>query len=138
MNHIGSVINKIRCSLDVSRNKISKNICSEKYLYLIEKGDRTPSAEILRLFSNKLGVDLFEYYHFLDCADPIQVCDGIKLFNLYRRVADFGTLKNLSDDMASLPDFQRAPWKYELDVNRISYTLFLEKKSKRRFSASTN
>ncbi len=50
----------------MSRKELAENICSEKYLYLIEKGDRTPSSEITRLLGDKVGVDIFKYYAVYD------------------------------------------------------------------------
>ena len=128
MNHIGNVIKEVRCNLDMSRNELSENVCSEKYLYLIEKGERTPSTDIVRLFSAKLGADLFEYYKYLDCDDPVKVFEAIKQFNTYRRIADFESLKKLNDSIAVLPDFQKMHWKYEIEVNRITCMVFLEQK----------
>ena len=128
MNHIGNVIKEVRCNLGMSRSELSENICSEKYLYLIEKGERTPSTEIVRLFSAKLGANIFEYYKYLDCIDPVKVLEAIKKFNTYRRIADFESLKKLSDSMAVLPDFQKMHWKYEIEVNRLSYMVFVDQK----------
>lgn len=128
MNHIGNVIKEVRCNLGMSRSELSENICSEKYLYLIEKGERTPSTEIVRLFSAKLDADIFEYYKYLGCIDPIKVCEAIKQFNTYRRIADFESLRKLSDSMAVLPDFQKMHWKYEIEVNRLSYMVFVDQK----------
>lgn len=73
MNHIGNVIKEYRSLIGMSRNDIAKNICTEKYVYLIEKGQRTPSADMTRLLGDNLGIDLFEYYQYLDCINPIEV-----------------------------------------------------------------
>ncbi|KAF5067159.1 hypothetical protein DSECCO2_256280 [anaerobic digester metagenome] len=128
MNHIGNVIKEVRSNLGMSRNELSENICSEKYLYLIERGDRTPSTEIVRLFSIKLGTDLFDYYQFLDCIDPIKVCESINQFETYQRDADFVSLKKFSDTISELPDFKRKPWVYEIAANKITHMLFVEHK----------
>lgn len=128
MNHIGNVIKEVRCNLVMSRNELSDNICSEKYLYLIERGDRTPSTEILRRFSIKLGTDLFDYYQFLDCIDPIKVCESINQFETYQRDADFVSLKKFSDRISVLPDFKNKPWIYEIEANKIAHMLFVEHK----------
>lgn len=66
MNYIGSIIRDSRNRLRMSRKELAENICSEKYLYLIEKGDRTPSSEITRLLGDKVGVDIFKYYAVYD------------------------------------------------------------------------
>lgn len=127
MNHIGNIIRIYRDRLGMSRASLSENICSEKYVYLIEKGERTPSVEIARLFSDKLGVDLFGYYQYLDCTNPIEVREKIKSFNLYRRTSDYHALKKVTDTAVDLPDFHREPWAYEIEVNRFAYLIFIEK-----------
>jgi len=112
----------------ISRNVLSKDICSEKYLYLIERGDRSPSAEIIRLLSYRLGTDLFNYYEYLDCTDPLTVYHAIKDFNICRRLSDFKELKKQNDNMKLHPDFLETPWKYEIDVNNALNSFFLERK----------
>ena len=81
MNHIGKVIKQFRDLRELSRAELAKGICSEKYVYLIEKGKRTPSTQIMRHFCNKLKTDLFLYYEYLDCKDPINTYFFICEFN---------------------------------------------------------
>ncbi|SHI14304.1 Helix-turn-helix domain-containing protein [Sporobacter termitidis DSM 10068] len=128
MNHIGNIIKSYRTMLKMSRAAFAENICSEKYVYLIEKGKRVPSVDMTRLFSDKLGVDLFEHYQYLDCENPIAVRDKIKNFNISRRKSDYDTLKTLTDAAIALPDFHHEPWLYEIEVNRFAYIIFEEKK----------
>jgi DNA-binding XRE family transcriptional regulator len=63
MNRIGNVIKEFRCKFDMSRKELSANICSEKYVYLIEKGERSPSTDITVAFSDKRrplhGIDYY-------------------------------------------------------------------------------
>lgn len=59
MNHIGNVIKTLRCNLGLAAIDTAKDICTEKYLYLIEKGERIPSVEITRFIGTRLGTDLF-------------------------------------------------------------------------------
>lgn len=124
MHNIGDIIQERRTNLGLTRTALSKDICSEKYLYLIEKGDRKPSAPILRLLSNKLGVELFEYYHYLDCKEPIKVRDAMLQCSRLRRVGDFSALNELNTMMQQLPDFGVKPWKYEIEVSRFAIMLY--------------
>ena len=55
MNHIGSIIKEFRLLRQLTQEQLAENICSEKYVYLIEKGERTPSTDLLRQFSDKIG-----------------------------------------------------------------------------------
>lgn len=124
MNHIGNIIQEYRVKLGLTRPQLSQDICSEKFLYLIEKGDRKPSAPIVRLFSNKLGVELFEYYQYLDCKEPSKVRDAMLECSRLRRIGDFPALEALNERMKQLPDFRKKPWSYELEVNRFAVMLY--------------
>lgn len=126
MNHIGSVIQQLRNQAKISRKELSYNICSDKYLYLIEKGERTPSAEIIRLLGYRLGTDLFTFYEYLDCMDPIYMKETIAAFTAYRNNSDFTNLKVFSDGISQLPDFQNEPWCYEIRVNNLAYQTFAQ------------
>lgn len=124
MHHIGQVINEYRRNLGLTRSNLSKGICSEKFLYLVEKGERKPSAPMLRLFSNKLGVELFEFYQYMDCKEPIKVRDAMFQCSRLRRIGDFQALWELNERMKTLPDFGKKPWKYEIEVNRFAVMLY--------------
>lgn len=128
MAHIGMVIRNFREHLGLSRNELSQLVCSEKYLYLIEAGKRSPSSQLLYAFSDRLNEDLFIYYRYLDCKDPISVCQFINKFNLYRQKGDYNSLKEINSKARDLPDFKKNPWKYEILINDLSAHAFLENK----------
>lgn len=128
MNYIGKIIKELRYELGINRKDLSENICTEKYVYLIEKGERTPSVEMVRLFSDKLGVDLFEYYQYLDCMNPIEVRKFIKQFEMYQRKSDYVALKEVIDAAIELPDFHHKPWSFEIELNNLCIMAFIENK----------
>ncbi len=120
MNHIGNVIKEYRNMLHMSRKELSHNICSDKYLYMIEKGERTPSSEITRLLGYKMGVDLFQYFQFLDCTDPIQLRYYLEKFYKLRSVNNLISLEKVTKEALQLQDFLKAPWIYEMQLNYLS------------------
>jgi len=124
MGYIGKVVKEFRIKRNLSRNDLAAGICSEKFLYLIEKNDRTPSADVLRLFSNRLGVNLFEYYEYVDCKEPIKVREAMYQCARLRRTSEFPKLKEITEVMKSLPDFSKNPWRYEVLVNQYCIMLF--------------
>lgn len=126
MAYIGQVIQKLRVNRKLSRNTLSNGICTEKYLYLIEKGQRTPSSEVSHLLSARLGVDLFQYYEYLDCIEPIYVHDAINKLNAYRRTTNFSESIVLIRELALHPDFQKPPYSYELEVDKLGYRMFIK------------
>ncbi|MDD2269305.1 MAG: helix-turn-helix transcriptional regulator [Eubacteriales bacterium] len=134
MKQIGNVILELRKKARMSRKSLCENICSEKYLYLIEKGERTPSIFIARLLSDKLGVDLFKYYEYLDCQNPIEMEAAVYLFNKYRNESNITALKALTDEVMNLPDFQTAPWIYEIEINRIAHLALIEGEHRKAIS----
>lgn len=52
VNWIGKVIKEHRDIVGMSRKTLSEDICTEKYIYLIEKGKRTPSANVIKLLGD--------------------------------------------------------------------------------------
>lgn len=137
MNFIGSIIREYRCKLGMSRNTLAEKICSEKYIYLIEKGERTPSAEMVRLFSDRMGVDLFDHYKYLDCIDPIAVRETLKDLQICQRKSDFVAAKIIVDKAMNLADFKNKPWLYELEANRFGYMVFVEDKYEEAIISAT-
>ncbi len=128
MSRIGGVIEELRNRAGMSRKILCDNICSEKYLYLIEKGKRIPSMNITRLFSDRLGIDLFKYSNYLDCKNPIEIEAAMSMFYKCRRESDILALKEINDYAMTLPDFQTAPWSYEVELNQIAYRVLVDGK----------
>lgn len=124
MGHIGKIIEEYRNKSKMSRSALAVNICSEKYIFLIEKGKRTPSSIMLKQLSQRLGVDLFEYYKYLDCIDPTAVRDYMKVFHNYRMKNYTEELKKETEAAMNLPDFKNKPWSYEIQLNILSYNVF--------------
>lgn len=124
MNNIGVVINELRCNLGMSRKELAKDICTEKYVYLIEKGKRAPSSDMTNAFSARLGENLFEYYQYFGCINPVAVCKMVKRFNLYRRTGKYHEIQKITEEALNIPDFHLEPWVYEIEVNRICYMVF--------------
>lgn len=126
MNHIGNLIREYRNRLEISQKTLAEDICSEKFIYLIEKGSRTPSAEMTKLIGNRLGVDLFDYFQYLDCKDPIEVRECMSKIILNRQKGNYKVVKEIIEEAILLPDFKQKPWCYEIDMNRIFYMSFVE------------
>lgn len=128
MGHIGTIIEKCRLAAGMSRKELSENLCSEKYIYLIEKGERTPSANLLKLMGERLGVYLFGFYMYLECIDPLYVREKMRFFHMCRINLDFKALKEASEEAGDMPDFRSKPWCFEIQLNNIYYLVFEEKK----------
>lgn len=126
MKNIGLLIRQFRENSKLSRAKLAENICSEKYLYLIEKGARNPSAEIIRLLSIRLGVDLFKYMEYLDCLEPVKVQDIVSQLAAYRSSSNFEAAKALSQRAEAMVDFQSEPWIHHLQIVDGAYMVYIE------------
>jgi len=130
MGHIGTIIEKNRQALGLSRKELSENICSEKHIYFIEKGERSPSANMLKQLSERLGVNLFEFYQYIDCQEPFEVKEKMEQFNISRINFDFHSLKKLLTEAENMPDFKNKPWIYEICFNRIYCEVYGENQLK--------
>ncbi len=128
MGHIGTIIEKCRQTIGMSRKELAEDICSEKYIYLIEKGERTPSVSLLNLIGERMGVYLFGFYAYIDCEDPVGVKEKMKLFHMCRINLDFEVLNNATEQAENIPDFRSKPWCFEILVNKIYNVVFEEKR----------
>lgn len=113
---IGDIIEKQRLLLGMSRKSLSEGICSEKYVYLIERNERNPSAYILNSFSDRLGLDLFEYYQYLNYDDKTKVFKHKERFERYSQTSDIMKLKKESVEASKLQAFQQEPLIYDIQV----------------------
>lgn len=117
---IGNIIEEQRVSLGMSRKELSKGICTEKYVYLIEKNERNPSAYILNSFSDRLGLDLFDYYQYLNYDNKTKVFKHKENFERYTQTSNVEKLKAESLEAVKLEAFQTEPLIYDIKV--IDYT----------------
>lgn len=127
MGHIGTIIEKYRQALNMSRKELSENICSEKHIYLIEKGERSPSVNMLKLLGDRVGVDLLKFYPYLNCENPMEVFKKIQEFNMYRINIEFELLNKVTDEAEEMPDFNKSPWNLEIMLNRLYYSFYIKK-----------
>lgn len=117
MSHIGIVIRTLREKQGLTRQDLAKNICTEKYVYLIEKGERTPSADILKSFNAVLRKNLFSYFEFLCCKNPVETHDIIIKMHTFTRNNNFKSLIEFNNKIRNYDDFQKPPWKYYIILN---------------------
>lgn len=128
VNHIGVVVKEYRLQRGMTRAELAEDICTDKYIYLIERGERSPSTSLLRQLSDKLKVDLFEYYKFLDCIDPVGVGQIINSLEVCQRNSDFIEIERLVKLAGGMTDFRRKPWSHILKANQIACKVFIDKK----------
>lgn len=63
---IGDIVIEQPLFFKMSRKALAEGICSEKYIYMNETNKRNPSAYILSDLSERLDLDFFGYYPYLD------------------------------------------------------------------------
>lgn len=124
MNHIGNIIREYREMLSLSRKELAEGLCTEKYIYLIEKGERTPSVNVLSIISERIGVDLYDYYQYLGCNDPIVIREAIRQFNICRKNNNYIDLGKTTEAVRRFPDFNIKPWSYEIELNLLNLIVF--------------
>jgi Helix-turn-helix. len=122
----------------ISQSELAAGTCSEKYVYLIEKGKRNPSAEIISQFSKRLGVNLFSYIRFLDCECPIDVSRYLEEFDLLRRKLEYGKLLEITVIAEEIVDFKKEPWCHEITINKLSNKLFVQGKAREIIDEGTS
>lgn len=126
---IGDIIEEQRILLNMTRKELSEGICTEKYIYLIEKNERNPSAYILNNLSERLGIDLFEYYQYLDYENKDLVLEYKEKFERYIQLGDMEKLKEEGLKAVELEDFKREPLSYDIDIIKILHKILVEGKT---------
>ncbi|NLO18353.1 MAG: helix-turn-helix transcriptional regulator [Ignavibacteria bacterium] len=127
MLSFGKLLRTIREEKNLSRAQLAEGICSEKYLYLIEKGERMPSATILRQLSQALQTDLFRYYRFIDYEDPVAVERVINEFMRAIRTSDYKLRGQIVKEAEQLKAYKKPPWSYVLIGNRAMHNLIVKR-----------
>lgn len=126
---IGDIIKEQRLLQNMSRKTLSEGICTEKYVYLIETRKRNPSTYILNGFSERMGIDLFEYYQLLSYKDKVAVADYKEKFERYIQLGDMEKLKEAGQEAAALADFQEEPLSYDIKIIKLIYKALVEGKT---------
>lgn len=131
MADIGYIIKRLREKSNMSQAELAHGTCSPKYIYLIEKGERTPSCEILNQLGKQLDVDLFGIYKFIAFEHPITVREVLNDFTKYRRQMNITKLLKLSEKAIKIPDFANVPLIQEIEENKLMYMIFKKKEYKK-------
>jgi transcriptional regulator with XRE-family HTH domain len=76
VNRIGSSLKDLRLHHKISQKELAKDICTQSYVSMIEKGEISPAAHILYSFALRLGVDIS---YFFDAYDN----------NMFENIAEF-------------------------------------------------
>lgn len=124
MKNIGTLIKCTRELKGLSQTQLAHDICSPKYIYLIEKSERIPSVEILEAIGSRMDVDFFEYLPYADCYDPIFVKFSIDSFNISRRTYNFEKLEIETLKAQESIDFKNNPWLGEIAYNKAILQTF--------------
>ncbi|MDN6161208.1 MAG: helix-turn-helix domain-containing protein [Atopostipes sp.] len=127
---IGDIIKKEREKLRMTQKELSEGICSEKYIYLIEKNERNPSAFILKDLNERLGINLFDYYDYKDYENNELIVEHREKFDHYTENSDIFSLKEEALKAEKLKEFQVEPLLYDVQMIHLSYKINVEGKVK--------
>jgi transcriptional regulator with XRE-family HTH domain len=72
MHRFGKVIRHFREEQNLTRNELSDGICHSQYLYMIERGERNPSFEVLEMIFSRLNIKWLQYLYFLEMDNPVE------------------------------------------------------------------
>lgn len=135
MTGLGAIIRELREEKNMTRGELTEGICTEKYLYLIEKGERNPSADILLQFGRRLKTDLYQFYRYSDCQEPLKVARIVEELNKARGLTDYDERLRLAKEAEKLADFKNKPWFYIKESAKFEYYLVIENKVKETLAA---
>jgi len=92
MYNIGNLIYEIREKRLMSRAELAEGICSKKYIYMIENGERSPSIQILLGISKKLHFNFFDTISYLENESPLKFKE---IIGKYIKLRIEGNKKNI-------------------------------------------
>lgn len=123
---LGKVIKEQRTLINMTRKTLSEGICSENDIYLIEKNKKNPSIYQLNTFSEKLAIDLFEYYEYFNYLNREKVVKHKENFERAIKSHNIEELMEESRLAAQLEDFQREPLIYDIKIYNYAYTALIK------------
>lgn len=106
-NTLGKKLKSIRESLGMSQRQASKGICAQAYISKIENGDIHPSAEILRMLSERYNTDIS---FLLDISNTPRHDYIIEVFSQIREAVyqrDYALIKEIIDKEISNKQFSK-------------------------------
>lgn len=124
---IGKVILYLRKERKLTQDQLARDICSSKYIYLLEKDKYEPSYYILDRISKKLGINVENFYEKCISFGSIEVYEGIHILECNIRNKDFSNAYKLALEYGKIKEFNRripfqyicyAKGVYENNVNR--------------------
>ena len=95
MDNYGAILHELRSQLQMSASELSKGICSQKYIYMIESNERVPSAEILYKLFNKLNFDYEDYLHYVETDNALEVRALVMEIDWARDIDDYKSVGRL-------------------------------------------
>jgi len=127
MEGLGQLIKSIRREKGMTVAEISEGVCSERFTYMVENKDQSPSVTILKEFSERLGVNLFEYFDYIGCSRPIQSKDLGDRSKALRYKREYDRIREITDEIENSEDAENYLLKYEILCNQINLELYFMK-----------
>jgi len=115
--NIGNLIYEIREERHMSRAEAAKGICTDKYIYLIENGDRMPSVKILYELSKKLKYNFFHTLSYLSDKNPLALKDAINKFIQLRINNDFEGIKEYIITLKASDSYHKESFKLLIAIH---------------------
>lgn len=135
---IGDIIKKKRISQGLTKSELAEGICSQKYIYLIEKNKRNPSVRIINQLNEKLGTDLFQYYPYLGFNDAIAIVKHKDNMERYIQSGDIMNLRKEAICASKLDDFKAEPLNRDILVAELAYEGLIEGKTSKVVTETIN
>ena len=118
---IGGLIKSLRLEKGISVSKLCENICSERFLYMIENKNRIPSAYIISQFGNRLELNIYDYLEFIGFKKPIEAKLYLEKSHEHRLARAYMVLEQLNTEMKAFEDCELSPIKFEIISNHHIY-----------------
>lgn len=120
MTGIGEVIKQLRLERGMKVTDLASGICTEKHIYLIERGQRIPSLDIVVKLSERMKTDVFDVVRFLEYENPVEVSNLYSENEYLRCSGQFDALKDLMKRMDGKGIFEHERFQFIKALNLAS------------------
>lgn len=123
---LGHLIKALRLEMNLSVEALCENICTPRYMYMIENNNKIPSALIINELSAKLGISIFDYLDYMDFEKPYSSKRFVDAARLSRYERDYEKIIFETEAIENTKDAEKTPLSYEITCNKIVVALFVD------------
>lgn len=102
----GELLRYHRNQSNLTRDQLSDGICSSRYIYDMEKGDKLPTLFMMNQLCDKLHINLYDEYSLILQRHNLETHERMLKLDACVHTKDISMVRKLIDEYKDLEDFQ--------------------------------